>query len=192
MSTDAPSPLGGGRFLFGFLLTLILLAGCTSLSDQSRGYPAPSSASEKAYPAPARAPAATVIQRTLVFPLPPHTAPPPRPGQASISGLLFSISTLAPIPETLFYLTPATGEEHDRMPILLAGPDVTRGDVTTRTTDNGVFQLDSIPPGEYFLIVASPGSWREAVRSEVDPSPLLISLSAGQRLALGVVSVIWP
>jgi hypothetical protein len=92
----------------------------------------------------------------------------------------------------MFYLTPALGDGHDRMPSILSGPDSTRGDLPGRSGPDGSFALDAIPPGSYFLIVSAPGDWCEAIISEENPSPLLLTVQAGQRMALGVVPVRWP
>jgi hypothetical protein len=167
--------------------------GCqVILPAMQPGYPAPHSNSQAAYPGPAGLAAATVIQRTLVFPLPPSAAPEPQSGKASVSGLLFSITTLAPIADTMFYLTPAISDQHDRMPPFLTGPDPARGDIAGRSDAEGSFALNTVPPGNYFLIASAPGNWCEAIVSEDNPTPLLIRLAGGQKLALGVIPVRWP
>jgi hypothetical protein len=174
------------------VLTVLAATGCAALTKNLDGYPAPASISAGAYPAPTQFSSATVIKHTLVFPLPPETAPPPLSGEASLSGLLFSISTDTQIPDTLFYLTLAVGTDKNQMPPLLAGPIASRGDIANRSLADGSFRMESIPPGNYFLIVSSSINWCEAVVSGADQRPLLISLSPDQRKALGVVAIIWP
>jgi hypothetical protein len=181
------------RTSFCQVLLLTTLTGCGISPAVQSGYPAPKTNITDAYPGPtSSAISAKVVERTLVSPKPPEGAPPPQPGMASISGLLFSVVSFTLIPETLFYITPALGNQRDQMPPLLAGPTASRGDLAGRSGEDGSFQLDKIPPGNYFLIVSSPASWCEAVRSDVDLSPRILSLSSGQALALGVVAIIWP
>jgi hypothetical protein len=179
--------------IFATTILLFLGTGCQSVKSATQpGYPAAHSLPQTAYPAPAGLPAATVIQRTLVFPAPPDTASEPQDGKASLSGLLFSVTTLSPIADTMFYLTPAVGEQHDHMPPLLSGPDALRGDLTGRSLEDGSFDLNAVSPGNYFLIVSAPGNWCEAIASEDNPSPRLITLAAGQRLVLKVLAIRWP
>jgi hypothetical protein len=173
-------------------LAILTITGCAAFSKTADGYPAPASFPAGAYPAPTQFSSATVIKHTLVFPLPPENAPPPPFGKASLSGLLFSTSIDTLIPDTLLYLTPAMGEHADQMPPLLAGPIASRGDIASRSLADGSFEMESIPPGNYYLIVSSSINWCEAVISGTDQRPLLISLSKEQRRALGVVAVIWP
>jgi hypothetical protein len=187
----------GSRPAFSAILTtfalLSLTTGCQgNFPGAPSGYPAVHAITQAAYPGPARMVRATVIQRTLVFPLPPETAPEPQSGKASLSGLLFSITTLAPIADTLFYLTPALGDQHTYMPPFLSGPDPARGDIAGRSDADGIFQLDAVPAGNYFLIVSAPGDWCEAIISEENPSPRLVLLSENQKLVLGIVPVRWP
>ena len=137
-------------------------------------------------------PVATDEVKTLLTPMPPSDAPAPEPGLASLSGALYSYTIQKIIPETMFYLTPAGGEDRDAMPPFLAGPDPDRGDVTGRSDSYGNFWLTGVPPGSYFLIVSAPYNWCPAETAPDDPAARLIRLRAGDRLALGVVYVSWP
>jgi len=150
--------------------------------------------SEDPYPADGEyfGPVATDLQKTVLTPMPPADAPPPQGGLASLSGALYSYTIQKIIPETMFYLTPAGGENRDSLPPFIAGPRRENGDITGRSDLYGNFAFDDIPPGSYFLIVSAPYNWCPAERSPSDGAALLIRLAAGDRLALGVVYISWP
>jgi hypothetical protein len=161
-------------------LPAVMLGACrpaaTPPAEAGNAYPIDDKASEK----------------DLLTPLPPSSAPQPAPGQASLSGALYSYTIQRLIPETMFYLTAAEGENHDAIPLFLAGPDPAKGDLTFRSDSIGNFSLESVPPGNYFLVVSAPYNWSLAETSPDDPTPLLIRLGGGDRLALGVVYLSWP
>jgi len=92
----------------------------------------------------------------------------------------------------MFYLTQAVGNSNSEIPTWLIGPEVEKGDIRGWTDTQGQFALNNIPPGKYYLIVWAPYDWIPAVKSDNDPSPLLIELSASQRQILGIVYVPWP
>jgi hypothetical protein len=173
--------------LLGCLAAGLILAGC----KPSRATVTPA---EGPYPAGGGAfgPVATDSEKTLLTPLPPADAPEPKPGLASLSGALFSYTIGKVISDTMLYLTPAQGENRDSMPPFLAGPDPARGDITGRSDLYGNFSFDAVPPGSYFLVVSAPYNWCPAENSPDDPAARRIRLSAGDRLALGVVYVSWP
>jgi hypothetical protein len=173
--------------LLGCLLLGWALAAC-----QAAGPSAP--AAEGPYPADGEyfGPVATDSQKTLLTPMPPADAPPPQRGLASLSGALYSYTIQKIIAETMFYLTPAGGENRDALPPFLAGPDEAKGDIIGRSDPYGNFAFDALPPGSYFLIVSAPYNWCPVETAPDDPAALLIRLAAGDRLALGVVYVSWP
>jgi hypothetical protein len=175
------------RFLPGFLVLGLCAAACrparTSVTPAEDPYPA----SGEYF-----GPVATDEAKTLLTPMPPLDAPAPDPGMASLSGALYSYTIQKVIAETMFYLTPAGGENRDALPPFLAGPDPARGDITSHSDVYGNFTFTDLPPGSYFLIVSAPYNWCPAETSPDDPSALLIRLRAGDRLALGVVYVSWP
>jgi hypothetical protein len=175
------------RPLLGCLILGVMLAAC-------RGAGPSGPAGEDPYPADGKyfGPAAADEAKTLLTPVPPSDAPVPQPGLASLSGSLFSYTVGKVISETMFYLAPAGGENRDTMPPFLAGPDEARGDITGWSDVYGNFTPDNIPPGSYFLIVSAPYNWCPAENAPGDPAARLIRLSAGDRLALGVVYVSWP
>jgi hypothetical protein len=162
----------------------LLLAAC-----QPARTPAP--IGNDPYPAAGKyfGPIATDAGGSTITPLPPADAPPPAAGMAALSGALYSYTINRVIPATMFYLTKAEG---GTLPTFLAGPDPARGDITEHSDAYGNFQLNDIPPGSYFLIVSAPYNWCPAETSPADPTPRLILLAAGDRLALGIVYVSWP
>ena len=175
------------RSLLVFLVLGLSLAGC-----KPSGTPGP--ATEDPYPADGEyfGPVPTDSEKTLLTPMPPADAPEPEPGLSSVSGALYSYTIGKVISDTMFYLTPAQGENRDTMPPFLAGPDPARGDITGRSDVYGNFAFNNIPPGSYFLVVSAPYNWCPAENSPDDPAARLIRLQAGERLALGVVYVSWP
>lgn len=115
---------------------------------------------------------------------PPH----PKPGLASISGLLVQESTNNPLFGLTLYLTPATGDDKD-VPRIIAGPNEKEGDVVGVTDPEGYLAINNIPPGDYYLVINYVSDYVLAQVSEEDSSPLLITLLENQKLQLGRVSV---
>jgi hypothetical protein len=175
------------RSVFGCVALGLLLAACrparTPIPAESDPYPAEG----KYY-----GPVATGAGEDTITPLPPVDAPEPAAGMAALSGALYSYTVKNIIPETMFYLTKAQGDQHDSMPPFLGGPDPARGDIIERSDLYGNFQLNDVPPGSYFLVVSAPYNWCPAETSPDDSAPRLIRLAAGDRLALGIVYVSWP
>jgi hypothetical protein len=165
------------HLLAGALLAAALAAcGGNPASRQTVAYPIDDQASEK----------------NLIIPLPPSDAPVPEAGKSSLSGALYSYTIERLIPDTMAYLTPADGANHDTMPPFLAGPDPSRGDFVFRSDGIGNISIADVPPGSYFLVVSAPYNWSIAESSAMDPTPLLIRLNTGDRLALGTVYFSWP
>jgi hypothetical protein len=175
------------RSLIGCILLGLVLAACQLAR-------APVASGEDPYPIDGKyfGPVATDAEKTVLTPIPPSDAPQPEAGMAGLSGALYSYTIHKIIPQTMFYLTKAEGDGRDSMPGFLAGPDESRGDIIKQSDPYGNFQLNNLPPGSYFLIVSAPYNWCPAETSPADPTPLLIRLAAGDRLALGIVYVSWP
>jgi hypothetical protein len=173
------------------LLNCILLGLFLAACQPARTH---TSAVEDPYPADGKyfGPVATDSENTLLTPMPPSDAPEPEPGLSAISGALYSYTIQKIIAETMFYLTPAQGENRDTMPSFLAGPDPARGDISGQSDGYGNFAFNNLPPGSYFLIVSAPYNWCPAEIAPDDPTARLIRLQAGDRLALGIVFLSWP
>jgi hypothetical protein len=121
------------------------------------------------------------------------TIPPPDGGMASLCATLYSPTTYLPIPRTLFYLTPAVGPARNSLPLVLTGPDPSRGDIQGYTNDLSQLCVVDALPGSYFLAVwAPPYSWSIAVTSKTDMSPLLLGLEPNQQTSMGILYVPWP
>lgn len=168
------------------LISVILVLFLEACSIQKAGR----SLLDHPYPAPQDLPSAN--ETSLRFPVAPVHAPQPNPGKASISGTLYSYTLSRVIPETMFYLTRAVGDDNRKMPTWLIGPEVEKGDIRGWTDANGQFALNNIPPGNYYLIVWAPYDWIPAVSLSDDSSPRLIELPADRRQVLGIVYVPWP
>ena len=125
-------------------------------------------------------------------PVAPLHAPLPKNGWSSISGTLYSYTIDSILPDTMFYLTRAIGQDKTLFPPILTGPDEDAGDIRAFTDDNGQFALDNVPPDSYFLITWAPYNWVPAEVSPGSQSPRLIKLEAGQSEALGVLYLSWP
>lgn len=123
---------------------------------------------------------------------PPGEAPEPAPGASSMSGLLYSYTIHRVIPQTLVYLTPATGPKGTSVPPLLIGPEEDTGDIIMTTDDQGRIYQDDIPPGNYYLIVWAPYNWTIVEASPVVQRPRLVALKEGDLEVLGVLFVSWP
>ena len=122
--------------------------------------------------------------------IPPTAANSPQPGTASISGLLYQTQGSMVLKNLDFYLSPAV--EAAGMKVvnpIITNPDPAVGDVIGRTNDNGIFFLDNIPPGDYFLLINFPDRSVVAQADQTLGNILLISLSAGDQIPLGVLFI---
>jgi hypothetical protein len=162
-------------------------------STTSKAYPTAGSGDqqssgtgEKAYPAGKQA----KIYAANETPPVPEKAPSPKPGKASISGTLFSYTTRITIPGTQFYLIPSNDK---KIPALIVGPDPSKGDIISRTDENGQIAMDDIAPGNYYIAVWDNYSWTPVVDpSKQDAPPRLIELKEGDAQPLGLMNVVWP
>jgi hypothetical protein len=122
----------------------------------------------------------------------PSEIPAPEDGKASIGGILYTFAGHAPIPNTVFYLTPAKKDETNRPPSVLTAPRKEEGDIQGKSDSKGRITLNNVPPGKYYLAVWAPYDWILAVETPTKQIPRLITLEPGQRKDLGIVNVAWP
>jgi hypothetical protein len=118
--------------------------------------------------------------------------PETKNGKTYLRGILYSYTIDSIIPGTGIYLTPAVGDNNDEFPTMLVGPQESRGDTTTFSNLEGIFEFNDVEPGNYYLIVWAPLSWSVVINSETDQQPMLIELSADQQLDMGIALVSWP
>lgn len=117
-------------------------------------------------------------------------APLPRPGKASLCGVLRSTYMDPPeIPKTAFYLTQAVGGEP---PFILTGPNPEVGDIQGTSDEVGKILLENIAPGYYYLAVWAPYNWILAVQSTEDMTPRLFIIEPDQQYHFDIIYVPWP
>lgn len=158
-------------------------------TSMDSGYPSPlnQTGTDEAYPITTEP--NTQISVDNITDLP--EAKSPSEGKTSFSGVLYSYSLKQLIPNTLFYLSPAIGEENSFPPIM-AGPNPEQGDINGFTDEKGVIILNDIEPGNYYLIVWAPNNWGFAVINTEDEEPLMLELTGGTAHNYGVLMVQWP
>lgn len=172
-----------------FLLCLIILGGVMAAcaGPTPTESPMPTQPTSPGTQSPIATPSSAEISPVAT----PSEIPVPEAGKAAIAGVLYTFSGHGPIPETVFYLTPALGET-DRPPQVLTGPQEEQGDIQGKSGPQGQVALNQIPPGNYYLAVWAPYAWILAVESEEDQTPRLINLDPDQRDNLGTIYVAWP
>jgi hypothetical protein len=172
--------------MISFLLFFIGVSGCSNVPSNKppiHGYPGITE-KQQVYPGqPSRK--ENNINPDEIIP------PNPKPGSASISGVLYGyryvINEKVLLSGAVIYLTRATGEKRDEVPPILVGALPEKGDILSRTDSNGVLMVNNIPPGNYFLIFSIDLS--PIIQSKDDLKPRLIQLSANQKLNLGELVV---
>ena len=153
------------------------------------GYPAPSFAGNSAYPVQATRqayiPSSDLSTENVVMPTPDQ-------GLASVAGILYSYAEGMVIPETVFYLTHAIGENNDSVPMFLSGPKVGEGDYSGWSNADGLFILNNIVPGNYYIVVWAPFNWIIGVQTDNTDTLMLLILRPDSQNNLGVVNFPWP
>lgn len=184
-------------FTIIFLIMLVVLTSCNRLpiNEETEG-------PEKAYTAPLQSESPSTL-----YPPPPNSfkeilpedldyqlidPPETNAGKALLYGVLYSYTVNMVIPGTAVYLTPAIGENKDRVPPTLVGPQESRGDFVTTTDNNGFILFNNVTPGNYFLIVWAPLNWAIVETSEIGQEPKLISVGADEKNDIGIAYVSWP
>lgn len=146
------------------------------------GYPAFEESDSIEYPSPQK-----TYENTSDLKAPQITNEPIE-GSASISGLIYVPESKNIVTNTLIYLVPAEGENNDQVPGILIGSGLeSRGDIISKTDENGIFFMDNIPPGNYFLIISFTNNIIIASKSAEDLSPRLFKFSPNESVPLGLV-----
>jgi hypothetical protein len=114
----------------------------------------------------------------------------PKEGFASISGLLYEPNGSRVLKNLDFYLVNAVvvGEKKV-IPPIITNADPNNGDILGRTDNNGIFFLDNVPPGDYYLIINFPDHTAAAQSNQTSDSYLLISVVSGDQMPLGILLV---
>jgi len=121
---------------------------------------------------------------------PPLEANSPLSGKVSLSGLLYAYDISVPLSNIDFVLMPAVITDGvARVPPILTYGNPEDGDVLGKTDENGVFYLDNIMPGKYFLVVNYPDHSEIAVNPNNTSEPLLFEFEADTSYPLGVVLI---
>lgn len=122
---------------------------------------------------------------------PPSEANKPISGKTSISGLLYAYNISVPLSNMNFVLVPAV--INDGVPIvppILTYGNPLDGDILARTDEDGIFYVDDILPGKYFLLVNYPDHSEIAVDPNRTAEPLLFEFEADTSYPLGVVMIL--
>lgn len=174
------------------LLSMLVLTACKTPGDLTgqqtpvigeNGYPVPVQGGAEAYPGVDTTTYGNVTE--LKAPAEAHT---PEPGTASISGLVYVPGAKYVVKGTVIYLVPAEGENKDQVPGILIGSGLeSRGDIVSRTDDQGNFYIDNIPPGNYFLVVSFQNNIVLTSISETDLAPRLYTFEADASIPLGLI-----
>lgn len=172
--------------LFTMVILLIGISGCTAEEPletnitEGNPYPIETEIIEEGYPP-------LITESAEIF-TPPTSVNQPQNGLVSLNGLIYTPSTNLIVNNTTVYLTPAEGDNHDRVPtILFVGGLESHGDIITHTDDHGVFEFINIPAGNYYLVVSYANTVTLIGNSEKDSSPKLFTFKAGDALALGTL-----
>ena len=129
----------------------------------------------------------TVVTQDLQPPLEANT---PSSGKASLSGLLYAFNISVPLSNMDFVLMPAVVVDGvARVPPILTYGNPEDGDVLGKTDGNGVFFLDDILPGKYFLVVNYPDHSEIAVDPNNTSAPLMFEFEVDTSYPLGVVLI---
>ena len=122
---------------------------------------------------------------------PPLDVPIPPSGKASISGLLYAYDISVPLSEITFVFMPAADLNGTPVvpPIITYGnPD--EGDVICKTDENGLFTIDEIAPGLYYLVINYPDRSEIAVESDNTTTNRLFEFEADKSYLLGVIKIL--
>ena len=165
------------------LETLVVELTSTS-ADVEQMYPSEGSDPTTTYPA---WEVPTIESQAL---RPPTEAPLPASGKVSVSGLLFAFDISVPLSNINFVLIPAVVIDGvPRVPLILTYGNPKDGDILGRTDGRGIFFLENIMPGKYYLLVNYPDHSEIAVNPDNTSAPLLFDFKADTSYPLGVVLI---
>jgi hypothetical protein len=121
----------------------------------------------------------------------PKDAHQPAEGKASISGLLYAFDISVPLAEIEFIFMPAVIVQGTPIvpPIIISG-DPANGDIIGKTDSNGVFYLDDVEPGLYYLLINYPDHTEIAVESENTTQNRLFEFESNQVYPLGIIKIL--
>ncbi len=134
-------------------------------------------------PEPFQSPVAPTIVSPVLTPRPPVTPPPDR---GVVTGTLIDRRTSQPSYVTTLYLELSFNHG---VPPVLYGP-LNEQPTTTSAPGSGHFTFESVPPGEYILVLYSPIDILYA--QHADGAALLVQVQAGQVTDLGQVVTYVP
>lgn len=122
---------------------------------------------------------------------PPIDAPEPLEGKASISGLLYAFDISVPLANIEFILVPAVITEGTPIvPPIITNGDPESGDIIGKTDANGVFYLNDVAPGLYYLLINYPDHSVIAVESDNTLYNRLLEFEANESYLLGVIKIL--
>lgn len=177
--------------IFLIIFLLFCLSSCTQddlspvvsptiIIDISSQYPSPIiSSNENAYPV------INNYEQTSNF-----VIQKPNEGLSGITGKLNLNIQHIVLSNTTIYLTVGKGEAASVPPSILIGPSEDKGDYVSHTDNIGVFFINNIIPGSYFLVASSTNSY--SVIEDNTGVAINIQLAPNQLLDLGDVFVTLP
>ena len=152
--------------------------------DPAEMYPGQASHISTTYPAWDRP---TVKMTDLTPPTDTHI---PSKGMVAISGLLYANDISVPLATIQFVLMPAVVVEGvPIVPPILTYGNPENGDFIGKTDDNGVFYLDNITPGKYYLVINYPDHSEIATEPGNNLKYRLFEFEADQSYPLAVITV---
>ena len=121
------------------------------------------------------------------------TPPDPIDGHGALGGVVYSFGNNRAVYGTNFYLTPAEEVDGEFVPPeIYFGPKEENGDIIGQTNELGQFQLDNVPPGNYYFMLWTVYNWLSTFDAEESAEPILIEIKDGDQVDLGVIYANWP
>lgn len=170
--------------LAAMALTLVVLSlsGCTSALPQP---PKPAITDSPVSPLPV-----PTLQGEPA-PASAEALPEPKPGTATLGGLIFSADGNGPVPGTFFYLY-RLAEGETGVPPVLGSARKDKGDLQGETDLQGRFVLRDVPPGNYLIAVWAPLNWLIVPSESSEDTARVITVKPDERVDLGKLALNWP